>query len=428
MNPFAGINLMSDVYGILICLILLMYLFFGENRRGRLNRLFMLMCLSGVVIQLGDMTNWACEGFSRPWNPFLLKWGTLAFYLGCVAILLAYTRYVTEYLAAKVRVHPGFWLTARGLAGVYICFCLLSVKAGLFFTVTPENYYQRGSWFWLSQLIPFLIYGIDTAIVLRYRKALKTREVLFFMLYVILPVIGELIQIHAYGISMLTPSMTLALLIIFVNIQMERELLLKRREKELTESKLDMMLAQIQPHFLYNCLVTMRQLCEIDADEAKAAITDFSYFLRGNMNALTCRGLIPFEQELTHVRHYLSLEKRRFGDRLQVVYEIGCTDFELPPLCVQPLAENAVRHGILKKDEGGTVTIISEEREDCFQVTIRDNGVGVTEQAGERDGRAHIGLQNVQSRLSSMCMGHVSVCGKPGEGTAAVITIPKEEI
>lgn len=381
MNPFAGINLMSDVYGILICLILLMYLFFGENRRGRLNRLFMLMCLSGVVIQLGDMTNWACEGFSRPWNPFLLKWGTLAFYLGCVAILLAYTRYVTEYLAAKVRVHPGFWLTARGLAGVYICFCLLSVKAGLFFTVTPENYYQRGSWFWLSQLIPFLIYGIDTAIVLRYRKALKTRE-----------------------------------------------LLLKRREKELTESKLDMMLAQIQPHFLYNCLVTMRQLCEIDADEAKAAITDFSYFLRGNMNALTCRGLIPFEQELTHVRHYLGLEKRRFGDRLQVVYEIGCTDFELPPLCVQPLVENAVRHGILKKDEGGTVTIISEEREDCFQVTIRDDGVGVTEQAGERDGRAHIGLQNVQSRLSSMCMGHVSVCGKPGEGTEAVITIPKEEI
>lgn len=427
MEIVRAVNITADIYGILISLILMSYLILSGKKR--LNRYFLLMCVFESAMLLGDISNWTCEGPGFLWKSFLLRAGILVFYCSSAFLLLAYTKYIMEYLSVRVRVHPYFWKVSVLLCAGYVCLCVLSLHNGLFFSFTSHNTYKRGDFFWLSQAVPFVMYGIDTAIVVRCRRFMVRKDKVFFMSYVLLPLVTEMIQIRFYGIALLSWGVSLSLLLIFIHIQLEREIVLKKQEKELAESRIDMMMTQIQPHFLYNSLVVIRQLCDMNPSAAKEAVTEFSYFLRGNMSALTCKGLVSFEQELSHVQNYLGLEKKRFGERLRVVYEIDVTDFAIPPISVQPLVENAVRHGILKKSGGGTVMIRTEERGDSYRVTVRDDGVGMEEKTDSilrRDGES-VGIKNVRYRIASLCSGSVELYSRPGEGSLAVISIPKRE-
>ena len=162
--------------------------------------------------------------------------------------------------------------------------------------------------------------------------------------------------------------------------------------------------------------------------KAKAAIRDFSLFLRGNMDSLKSKAPIPFEQELSHVEHYLALEQQRFQERLHVVYEIAARDFSIPPLTMQPIVENAVHHGVLKREEGGTVTVKTEETSDAYLVTVSDDGVGFRpDMRPPDDGRTHIGIENVRGRLSALCGGTLTLHSEAGVGTTALLAIPKRE-
>ena len=198
-------------------------------------------------------------------------------------------------------------------------------------------------------------------------------------------------------------------------------------ESELLQSQISIMLSQIRPHFLYNALVAIQELCLIDPQTASEAVAEFSIYLRGNLDSLSIKTPIPFEKELLHVKTYLSLEKKRFDDRLNIVYDIGASDFSIPVLTLQPIVENAVRHGVTKRDEGGSVTISTNETETDAVITVTDDGVGFdSSRVPKLDGRAHVGIENVRSRLVSMCGGTLLIQSEPGVGTVAVITIPKE--
>lgn len=220
--------------------------------------------------------------------------------------------------------------------------------------------------------------------------------------------------------------MSLALLFILVNIQFEYEIKVKKQESELARMSVDIMLSQIQPHFLYNALGTISHLCKHDPVDAQKAIQEFSAFLRGNMDSLKDRDPVPFDQELNHVMNYLRLEQRRFQSRLKVVYEIQSTDFFIPPLSLQPLVENAVRHGILQKDEGGVLTIRTWEGEEDFFVAVEDDGVGFERASRLPDlgDHAHIGIENVRGRLASAVGGTLSI-DSSDQGTTVTLTIPK---
>ena len=200
----------------------------------------------------------------------------------------------------------------------------------------------------------------------------------------------------------------------------------REQEKELLESRVSIMLSQIQPHFLYNALSSIRQLCESDPEAAQTAIEDFARYLRGNLDSIKRSTPVPFTKELEHIQIYLSLEKMRFEDDLRVVWDVEADGFMLPALTVQPLVENAVKYGVGKKPGGGTVTISTKELPDRYTVTVQDDGVGYDPNKTQDDGRTHIGIDNVRSRLSSMCGGELSIESTPGQGTTAVITIPKE--
>jgi len=197
-------------------------------------------------------------------------------------------------------------------------------------------------------------------------------------------------------------------------------------ENELLQSQISIMLSQIQPHFIYNSLNAIKGLCLIDPEMACETIDEFSSYLRGNLESLSINKPVIFDRELRHVMLYLSLEKKRFDDKLRVVYDIGTDNFMIPALALQPIVENAVRHGVTKRKDGGTVTIRTQDNETDVIITVIDDGVGFQSSGSECIERIHVGIANVKKRLSSMCGGTLNITSEPGVGTNAVITIPKE--
>ncbi len=199
-------------------------------------------------------------------------------------------------------------------------------------------------------------------------------------------------------------------------------------QKELYEAKVSLMVSQIQPHFLYNSLTSIAMMCTKDPPLAKKATINFADYLRGNMNSLKEKNPVPFARELEHLKKYLMLEQMRFGDMLNIEYDIRTEDFVIPQLSVQPLVENAVKHGVGMKEDGGTVTIATRETDDSYMVIITDDGVGFdTSAPPKNDGRSHVGMENVKQRLKDMCNADVIIESEIGKGTTSTIIIPKED-
>ena len=199
----------------------------------------------------------------------------------------------------------------------------------------------------------------------------------------------------------------------------------KKLKAELEQSRISVMLSQIQPHFLYNSLTSVMDLCDRDPKQAKVAIADFADYLRGNLSSLKTENLISFRTELEHIEKYLRLEKLRFQDELEVVYDIQTLDFMLPSLSVQPLIENAVKHGVGQKIGGGTVAIHTYDTEENYIISIVDDGVGFVEGEYVDENGTHVGIENTKRRLDMMMGARLEIESRKGEGTTACILIPK---
>lgn len=196
-------------------------------------------------------------------------------------------------------------------------------------------------------------------------------------------------------------------------------------QRELGELNTTLMMSQIQPHFLYNALNTIKYMTKKDPKTAESAIVKFSNYLRANMDSLTQKEPIAFKKELEHVKNYIDIELLRFGDRLKIEYDIATEDFNIPPLTIQPIVENAIKHGVNQKPEGGTVKISTMETEKVFLVRVSDDGVGYDVNQVLNDGRSHVGITNIKKRLNTMLGATVETNSIIGEGTDVTITIPK---
>ena len=195
-------------------------------------------------------------------------------------------------------------------------------------------------------------------------------------------------------------------------------------EAQLKESRISIMLSQIQPHFIYNTLGTIERMCLKDPQKAFNLVRNFSLYLRGNFSELDSVTPIRFADELKHVEYYVNIEKVRFPD-MSIEYDVEATEFVLPALSVQPLVENAIKHGLMRLETGGTVKIHSYETPTHFCVEVTDDGVGFDTDA-PIDEKKHVGLRNIRGRLKAMVNGALVMESKPGVGTKAMIMIPKE--
>ena len=202
----------------------------------------------------------------------------------------------------------------------------------------------------------------------------------------------------------------------------------KKLEKELEDSRIAIMLSQMQPHFIHNILNVIYYLCGKDPAAAQGAISKFSDHLRNNLEAISQKELITFRKELDHIHTYLELEQIRFGEELSIIYDIEEDSFLLPVLSIQPLVENAVKHGIAKKRGGGVVTLSSRQTEKAYQITVSDTGAGFDVEHYMDDGKVHVGLMNVRQRLASRMNATVEIDSTPGRGTTVTVTIPREKV
>jgi two-component system sensor histidine kinase ChiS len=188
--------------------------------------------------------------------------------------------------------------------------------------------------------------------------------------------------------------------------------------------------AQIQPHFLFNTLNSISALASFDTDRMSQLIDAFSSYLRLSFNFLNAEPMIPIERELELVRAYLYIEKERFDDRMTIKWELPENlHFQLPPLTIQPIVENAVRHGILSRSKGGTVAIAIQEYADYIEITITDNGKGMTSEqlqqllSSQSNATRGIGFLNTHKRLLRVYGKGLQIKSKEGQGTSVTFTI-----
>ena len=230
-------------------------------------------------------------------------------------------------------------------------------------------------------------------------------------------------SIYLWGILSLIVVLPLCLIFFYTYDELENDVL--KHEKELTRLRISAMISQMQPHFLSNSLAVIAALCEEDPKLAAEATNAFSDYLRENMDFADKSNPISFSEELNHIQTYVWLEKLRFPNKLNVEYEISCTAFPVPALSVQPMVENAIKHGICKSKAGGTVRISSFETSLFYCVTVTDDGTGFDVRKTIDDSKRHLGINNTRYRIREMMGGSLEIVSTPGEGTTVTIRIPK---
>jgi signal transduction histidine kinase len=200
--------------------------------------------------------------------------------------------------------------------------------------------------------------------------------------------------------------------------------------EQLLQSKLSLMLGQIRAHFIFNVLNSISTLCISDPYQAQSVIKRFSDYLRHNINALEQKGNLPFERELEFIKSYVDLEILRFGKQLKVIYDIQTKGFTIPLLTIQPIVENAIRHGIRNKREGGTVWIKTWKDKEHFYVEVQDNGVGFAYTNQQPKSHKSIALENISMRLKRIANGGLLISDREGGGASVKVILPicrKEE-
>ena len=356
-------------------------------------------------------------------DAFIRAFYTVFYMMNNVEAFLLF-RYAREYITMSRKVGDVLSIVNVAFFAVYVLLDVINLFTGIFFT-SIGGAYVRSRAMIVSQGYQFIVFGTIFVVALVSKK-LNVREKVAFCLYCALPLVAIILQnvFKGYAIAYLSIIISIELLFVFLSVQ--RNIALAREEEKNKDAQIKLMLSQIRPHFIYNSLSSISTLIMLDPPKAQEALDAFTQYLRANLSSLTEVRCVPFEDELKHIETYVSLEKMRFGDRIHVVYDVQVTDFTLPPLTLQPIAENAIKHGILQRIEGGTLTLSTRETPTAIVVEIADDGVGFDLSEVNFDENKHLGLKNIQYRLAKMCAADLAIHSTVGVGTTVTVTFPKE--
>ena len=379
-----------------------------------------------LVMLIGECGLWIMKlGFKNVWLTKLFGFfsyggGTIMalFYLFCIL------SFVEERGAPDVSYRSAYLM--RIVCGCYLVLVFLSMFNGMLFQVDAHGNLTDGPYYWIAWLIDPMILLIEILVVVHYRKNLSRFGTIVMLNFGLVSLLTTGLQSIWYPVPELL-ACTLALLLMFMLFYWEMAKNLVENERELMQSQMSLAISQIQPHFLYNTLSTIAELCRKDSAMAEEVTNRFALYLRGNLEHMGDSFPVEFSKELKHVQTYLWIEKIRFQEELQVVYDIQTEDFIIPALTVQPLVENAVKHGMMGSENVCTITIRTKCVERGYQVIIEDDGCGFDPEQVKNDGRKHIGIESVRNRLRFMVGGILTVRSVIGKGTTVIIEIPGKE-
>lgn len=353
-------------------------------------------------------------------DEFIMGFYTTFYIMNNVPLLLLFM-YASTYLSLNKKVIRVLSYTVLSILVVYIILDILNIFTHMFF-YAENGMYMRSKFMIISQGYQFLTLALILALTVTDKK-IELSAKIAFVVYCVIPFIAIIIQNYfaGYAVAYLSVIITVEILFLFLNVRKNIEL--ANQERRNREAEVTIMMSQIKPHFIYNTLASISTLIKIDPDKAQKGLDEFTEYLRVNLSSLSDTRLISFSDELKHIETYLSLEKMRFDERLNVIYDIKVKEFLVPPLSIQPLVENAVKHGILQKVEGGNIIIRSYENEEAYIVVIEDDGVGFD--TSKTLDKNHIGLDNVKYRIYTMIRGEVKINSEINKGTVVTVVFYK---
>lgn len=355
-------------------------------------------------------------------DTLIIGFYTAFFIMNNIQLFLLFN-YTVSYININKKLKDIVSIINLTILGIFIVLDIINIFTHMFF-YSDNGVYTRSKTMFFAQ--GYQLIGLVIILALTtLNKQLKISEKIVFAIYCLLPFFAIIIQnlLPGYAIAYFSIIFSIEILFLFVNVK--KNIALINEAKKAKEAEVKMMSSQIKPHFIYNTLSSISMLIKIDPEKAQKGLDDFTEYLRANLTSISDTGLTSFENELKHIETYLSLEKIRFDERLNVVFDIKTSDFSVPPLSIQPLVENAVKHGVLKRIQGGTITIKSYENDEAYFVEVIDDGVGFNTNDSSLTSGNHIGLNNVKYRLSTMCRGELTINSIIDKGTTMVVKFYK---
>lgn len=426
MTAVQLIDITAELWGAAFCLMAAISSL-ANGKVDKPTQKFVYLEINDVFLLIADVIALIFRGNPGKLGYYAVRISNFMVFVLSFIMIITVSQYLFCYTDAKRRFQR-FWSIGMWVAVVTeIVLLVLNQFNHMFYYFDEENYYHRGTYFAYSQVIAVAGALAMIILLIQNRKRMRSTQLISFLSYIILPAIAIIIQIFVYGIALFNLATTASIVFMFFMFQAEKGKKMVEQERALNEMHLKIVLSQIQPHFLYNSLTSIYYLCAQDSKAAQKAIKEFSDYLRGNLDALKKSAPISLEEELAHVENYIKLEKMRLKEELKVVYDIKATEFCLPALSLQPLVENAIKHGIGPSKKGGTVIISSEETKTEYLLSVTDDGVGFDCREKKEDGRSHIGIHNVQERVWNLCKGRLEIQSEIGKGTTAIMHIPKEK-
>ena len=311
----------------------------------------------------------------------------------------------------------------------YIVMLNLAQFTNKFYTITPDTQLVNGPWYPIS-VLPFIaIMAINLGAVLHWRKRLSRKMYCAFLIALVPLTVALTVHVFVSVYPFIDISLAPCAVVMYgiilsdqLDQYMRTQQELLRQQQEIARQRASILMLQMRPHFIYNTMTSVYYLCDQDPQAAKQVTLDFITYLRKNFNAIASEHTIPFSEELEHTRAYLAVEQAQFTNRLFVDYDTPHTHFHLPPLTLQPIVENAVKHGLDPDSKPLRISIRTRSTDSGSEFTVEDNGPGFEP---TEDDAPHIALGNIRQRLTMMCNGQMSITPREGGGTAVKVTIPE---
>ncbi len=341
--------------------------------------------------------------------------------------LLMLTVYLLHYCSESL-LHSRLLKAVIALMVIYVMVLAGTLITGGLWYVTPDWQYYRGPLYPLLPLPLIAILILNFTGTLRRRKQLSHKVFLSFLVALVPVSFAMIVQLFVDAFLLVDISYVLSGLSMYSFVladQIEQDLSRQRKiasqKTEIANQRADIMVLQMRPHFIYNTMMSIYYLVQQDSVRAQKVILDFTSYLRKNFTAIAKEDTIPFTEELEHTRAYLAVEQVRFEDKLFVEYVTPETDFRLPPLTLQPIVENAVKHGIDPELGSLYISIYTEKTPSGVNISVEDSGPGF--EASDNN-EPHVALANIRERLKIMCDGELEIKSRKSGGTAVTIKIP----
>ena len=306
---------------------------------------------------------------------------------------------------------------------VYVVFLILlaiTQFTGIFYYITDENIFYRNELhtILIGQMV--IMAFINLIAVIKRRKMLSKKYYVAFMVNTLSMMFAILFHTIIFNPLVVAIGIILSALGMFVIILIDHIENFLRQQHEILGQQANILVLQMRPHFIYNTMTSIYYLCSQNPKQAQKVMLDFTNYLRKNFMAITHEGTILFSEELEHTKAYLAIEQAQFEENLFIEYDTPYVNFKIPPLTLQPIVENCVKHGLDLDSDPLNILILTRETKTGNEIIVEDNGAGFELD----DGRENFALKNIQKRLEMFCEGNLKIYPRDGGGTMVKIFIP----